>query len=281
MAMNIDTAKIKEWLYEVNSLFSQLEHEELYEQMNHLVMDVNDQICQDEITDDLKEQYKHLASKLYFSILAYVESAGLPEHHQKCKSELEPFLKDDNSLLESGYHAPTGDLYSKFVEKCWMLLTPFQEFNGENTDEMFKQYGLQYLENILNNTAVIIRALNINPKSEAQVYNAVKIVTSSTFSDSNYTSESFQKIAKCYKPDILIPSLNCAVEYKYAINEQTLIRTIDEILIDVEGYKSNNIYKLFYAVFYVKSGIWSISRFNAVWKEKKFPENWKGIMVTA
>jgi len=37
---------------------------------------------------------------------------------------------------------------------------------------------------------------------------------------------------------------------------------------------------LFYAVFYVKAGSVPSQRFTEVWKEKGFPKNWKGILVT-
>lgn len=277
--MAIDTGKLKEWLYRLNSIFNELEVENRTWEMYHQKMDTDQQMRHSSITDDLEDTFKYLAGKVYLSILAYVEHMGLTEHHKTCREELTVFLKDKKSLLDSGYYAPSGDEYSKFIEKCWMLLSPFSEFNEESDDKMLKKTGLIYLEHILNSTAVIIKALRGNPTSETAVYSAVKIVISSTFPDANHPSESFQKTAKCYKPDILIPSLNCAVEYKYAKDEKTLIKTIDEILIDVEGYRNNRIYKNFYAVFYVKSGIWTSARFDAVWKEKEFPENWKGIMV--
>jgi hypothetical protein len=74
----------------------------------------------------------------------------------------------------------------------------------------------------------------------------------------------FYSNAKCYKPDILIPTLNCAIEYKFARTEATLVKTIEQILIDVKGYAGHPIYKYFYAVFYVKSGIISKNRFDEI-----------------
>ena len=97
--------------------------------------------------------------------------------------------------------------------------------------------------------------------------------------DALFPSEPFIQTAKCYIPDILIPSLNCAIEYKYAPTLEKLTRTMDEILIDVNGYSNHDIYKLFYAVFYVKPGIIIKRRFDQIWSEKQFPDNWKGILV--
>jgi len=44
--------------------------------------------------------------------------------------------------------------------------------------------------------------------------------------------------------------LECAIEFKYVNDEKELNRTMDEILADVEGYKGNPSYSVFYAVFY-------------------------------
>ena len=177
------------------------------------------------------------------------------------------------------------------------LLSIFPGFLDTNT-EILKRSGLIYLEHILESTHIIINKLEKKPKSEVEVYNAVKIVCEATFANAEFLhfnmltpteqntfqftahfTPSFQTQVKCYKPDILIPSLNCAIEYKYAESETSLIKTIEDILIDVKGYSNNFHYRIFYAVFYVKIGIWSRQRFNQVWTEKGFPENWKGIMV--
>lgn len=50
---------------------------------------------------------------------------------------------------------------------------------------------------------------------------------------------------------------------------------MDEILADVEGYKGN----LSYSVFYAANFICAPKRFNCMWTEKHFQENWKGIYV--
>ncbi len=58
-----------------------------------------------------------------------------------------------------------------------------------------------------------------------------------------------------------------------------LVKTIDEILIDVQGYANNQTYKIFYAVFYVSPGLITKQSFDAMWKARDFPDNWKGILV--
>jgi len=68
----------------------------------------------------------------------------------------------------------------------------------------------------------------------------------------------------------MIPSLECAIEFKYVNDEKELNRTMDEILADVEGYKGNPSYSVFYSVFYATNSICSPRRFNCMWTEKHF-----------
>lgn len=136
------------------------------------------------------------------------------------------------------------------------------------------------LENILNSTATLLKDFGIQPTSEADVYKPIKNICKAVFPDNKDCSHyKFLQTAKCYNPDILIPSLECAVEFKYVNDEKELNRTMDEILADVEGYKGNPSYSVFYAVFYATNSFCSSKRFNSMWAEKHFPENWKGIYV--
>jgi len=148
-----------------------------------------------------------------------------------------------------------------------------------NYEVLLNKTGITYLEQILASTAVIAKDLGKTPQNEKEVYESVRVVCKATFTSATFPTDSFQKTAKCYRPDILIPSLNCAVEYKYAITEKELNETIDQILIDVAGYAGHPTYKLFYAVFYVTVGACTAGRFHEIWKEKGFPDNWKGILV--
>lgn len=230
-------------------------------------------------TDSRKEYFKELAKSVYKLCYAYMESKQLNGYLSMFINEVEPYLKDPKKTFSNSYHEESGDVYSNLISLYWSYLSAFSAFGETDHESLLKRTGIIYLQNILDSTAVILRELNITPTRESEVYKNVKLVCKATFPSSIFPSESFQKLAKCYIPDILIPSLNCAIEYKYAEDETKLINTIDEILIDVKGYENNDVYKIFFAVFYVKAGIWTRKRFEEVWKEKDFPENWKGIFI--
>lgn len=223
---------------------------------------------------DLEDQFQNKALILYNLCIVHFESLGLQEYLKDFKNQIETRLENKESLIEGKFSNLDTLPYSITISVFWKFLIPF-EFSQKREPS-----GLFYLENILKSTSIIIKELKIEPNSETKIYNSVKFVLKTAFPDIiNSASEPFYKLAKCYKPDILIADLNTAIEYKFAKDEQTLVKTIDEILIDVQGYSNHPIFKFFYAVFYVKIGVCSEERFHLIWNQRHFPNNWKPIFI--
>ncbi|WP_291117871.1 hypothetical protein [Empedobacter sp. UBA7248] len=267
---NFQEQKIKKIISEMGSIFYDIQfRNEFYDRSEN---DYEDILYQ------LENNFIDLANRAYKLSSAYLESKNLPSFLSDFKNEINKYFASRNDTLSSKYHDESGDSYSEFISSLWSYLSVFPAFN-DNDESLLKRSGLIYLENILESSSVILEERKIKPKNEAEISRNVKFVTKSVFPNSQYPSQPFLKTAKCYIPDILIPSLNCAIEYKLALNESKLTDTIDEILIDVKGYENNPDYKIFYAVFCVKSGICTRKRFYEIWEEKGFPQNWKGIYV--
>ncbi|MBL1411102.1 PD-(D/E)XK nuclease domain-containing protein [Sphingobacterium faecale] len=231
-------------------------------------------------TEQLEDEFCTLAQSVYIISSAYIESKKMQNYYSDFANDLKFYLINKSNLLSSSYHEESGEIYSEFINKLWRYLLAFPAFDGNN-EKILKRSGLHYLENILESTAFIVKELGIKPKKETEVYNGIKFIVQATFPNTHSPDISFIKTAKHYVPDVLIPSLNVAIEYKFARSLKRLTNTMDEILIDVKGYDNNPTYKIFYAVFYVKAGILSPKRFHEIWKEKEFPENWKPIFVEA
>lgn len=265
--------KIKELLAELNSTFSNILFRKQFSELDNISNEIYEEIS------NLKDSFSLYADNLYVIVVAYLENKGVKNFLTKFEKSIAPYYQDVNKLFDSKFDDLSGECYSLLVSEYWKYLCAFPAFNVIGYDQILKRTGLIYLENILESTSVILKELNILPNSETEITKYVRIVIKAVFHNIPKSNIPFQQIAKYYKPDILIPSLNCAIEYKYAETETRLIETIDQILIDVNGYDKHPIYKLFYAVFYVKSGIWPKQRFDEVWAEKKFPKNWRGIII--
>lgn len=229
--------------------------------------------------ETLVKPFKHITKELYLSVICYLDIKDLSNY---LSAFYKIFGKDPEKpkYIDSFDidHYWSGEPYSVFLTKLTQFLSVFEFL--EHNEERYKHLsGIQYLETVLNNTASIISKSGKTTKSETEVYNAVKNTLEAIFTSSISPKSNFLKIAKEYKPDILIPELRTAIEYKYAKDETKLKATIEQIAADVKGYTGDKDYNIFYAVFYVTEDFWGHSKFKKVWKEQKFPKNWLPIYV--
>jgi hypothetical protein len=259
---------IKTCISEMNDIFDDIQNKDnAAEDLDH---------DEKEILEDKKIRFIRSADRIYNLCIAYFESKELPIYIAKFDEKIKPFLSDNQKLMST--YTFIGEVSSAFTQAIGQFINAFPEF-GDTSEKELKGNDILILENILNNTAVILKDQGITPKSESQVYTAVKNICKAAFPDAVFQAKPFQKTGKRYEPDILIPSLGCAIEYKYATTEKRLITAIDEVIIDEKGYDNHDTYKQFYAVFYIAPGNITESRFKHIWSEKNFPENWKAIFV--
>lgn len=219
-------------------------------------------------------QFKKVLTSLYLSTVNYLDANGLNQNimllYKIFGDNPEKLKHIENFDLENFY---LGDFYSVFLEKMNTFLSSF-EFTRSNQSNHMRIAGIFFLQTILRNTQVIIEKNKAKIKSETDVYNAVKSTLEVIFTSSKSPKSNFIKTFKEFKPDILIPELYAAVEYKYASDEAKLKSTIEQIASDVKGYTGDKDYRVFYAVFYVTRDFWGQDKFNKVWEEQDFPKNW-------
>lgn len=229
--------------------------------------------------DEFVRPFQETLENIYLNIICYLDKKNL-NHYLNTFFQI--FGSNPSSLNHRDEfeidHYGSGEPYSVFIAKISKFLSSF-EFTESSENQYERITGLQYLETILKNTAVIISKNNLAPKSEVDVYKAVKSTLSVVFASSKSPKSNFIKTAKEYNPDILIPELYAAVEYKYAADEQKLKSTIEQIAADVKGYTGDSDYRVFYAVFYVTEDFWGQEKFSRAWNDQNFPKNWMPIYV--
>lgn len=224
-------------------------------------------------------QFQYTLTSLYESVLCYLDENKYSHFTQHfLKTFGEPFNAKDaveKTILIEDY--PISTRYNLFLHTLRRFLRVFEFVEGADFTKHIRSSKTLVLEAMLNNTAQIIFEMGLQPQSETDVYNAVKHVIKAGFPSSKDAGSNFNKTAKQYKPDILVPELEIAIEYKFADDINRLKAVVDEICADVVNYTGEPNYNEFYAVFYVTSDFWGEDRFKKVWEEKKFPKNWKGI----
>ena len=226
--------------------------------------------------EQLKLSHESMIKSLHNHIICYFDMLELNNYLNIFIKKFGEFPNTMDAYNGIDFEPFDGEIYNQYLHELWSFLSPFDFFKK---DLSIKQTGIKYLETILKNTATAIYKMKILPKSETEVYNAVRIIIESVFPTSKNASSNFLKTAKEYKPDILVPELNAVIEYKYAKDETKLKTTIEQIAADAKGYTGDQDYNIFYAVFYVTKDFWGQSKFEQAWSDNKFPKNWRAFYV--
>lgn len=110
--------------------------------------------------------------------------------------------------------------------------------------------GLRVFETVLQNTPKIIERGGLMPSSEAEVREAVRGVLQLAFRDV-VREVPIPKSIKTYRPDIGVPSLMAAAEYKFIDSRQEAKAALEGIYADMRGYAGHHAWRSFYAVLYM------------------------------
>lgn len=239
----------------------------------------------DEAIEHLK-QYEHDYIKpfsrnienLHFSIITYLDFLKLDDVKKIFMKNFVDDFSFKKALSDFVYNDWDGQEYLGYLINISRFLSVFHFYPYKSESSAYAT-SIKIVERVLSNTGVIISNKAIIPNSEAQVYNAVKEVFEPIFPSCRNPNGKFIQAAKAYVPDILIPEIKVAIEYKYARTEDKLKATMEQVYADIAGYKGHPDYSQFYAVFYVKRDFWGQEKFNRVWEEQGFPSNWKGIYI--
>lgn len=210
---------------------------------------------------------------LFYKICLFLELKNAPLYHRMFTDKFLPIINDQKQVKES-----RGPLYAD-DEPSMIILDDFREFLRSfqefNTD-YFKKLEVNKLKQILENTNSILSKTNTTVTNETSIYKPVKWLVEIVYPTMRSLNNSrFIKKFSTYKPDILIPEISSAVEYKYIRKGAKIETYLDQIKTDADNYTGDPEYKFFYAVVYFedKAEI-NPAGFRQAVIEKKFPENW-------
>jgi hypothetical protein len=281
--MSIDAihAAVTRLLVEAERLETSLSHHDWkWEQWKnaHEGQNVPEEFMDEE--GELRPRFASALQALYLATVAHIDANQLPGYLDQFYETLGKRF-DSKELAEL---SPSEDwppyLHSPYLSKLRLFLGPLGINAG--SDLYRQKAGIKCLESLLENTAHLLKLLKIKPKSETQVSRPVREVVKLMFEGSrNPPAGRFIKTFKYYKPDILVPDLSVAVEYKFIPSLNALNAALAGISDDAMGYTADPQYRLFYAVFYFARSLVSEKRFGAAWAEKRFPKEWVPIYVLA
>lgn len=228
---------------------------------------------------EFQDSFFRESKDLERAVSMYLEEIG----HLGALSDFKAFTKtcfdNANILLEESNNYDSEDHISVFVTEVYNFLAPYEFTQRAYTDLLFQNKGLEYLDRILRNTQVIIEHEQKKPKSEPQVYNAVKFYLTTVIPSAKEPTAVFKKQFNSYAPDIVLPELASAVEYKFVKSSKAIASIMSGILSDTLSYTGNIEYRFFYAVFYLTGAFISIDELEQLWSSYNIPVNWQPIFI--
>lgn len=258
-------AALRADLTSVNSVIGQIENQT----WGHL--DERDQLTH----DHCYEQLESLNRKIFLKLCLAADCAGSPHFAQEVRRSFrsrEKINDVDLSDYSDCLYSPTTRILALFVDT---LESAFSAMVGQNEQMTFE---LNRLEDILRGTAKMIFDDKVNPKNEAEVRSRVLARLSFLYPDT-LREIPIAKIFKTYKPDIGIPSLKAAIEYKFADSEDELKSQIGAVYEDIHGYAGSSDWKHFFAVFYVTDAFITSAQLAAEFNMSDAPSSWRPILV--
>ena len=193
--------------------------------------------------DELAEAQGVLAfyiEKAFRDTTILAERLSLPLYRQDIASACKSFK--DISRLEH----PPEDNY-----RCPALDSARQLFDSLATmTEGRALTGLSVFETVLGNTAKIISQAGLEPDREVAVSGKIRDTLELCFTHVIQDPPIPKGITR-YKPDIGVPDLMAAAEYKFVDAKEEMKRALREVYTDMKGYGGHPEWRSFYAVFYM------------------------------
>lgn len=215
---------------------------------------------------------------LYYLILAYLEIKEMFLFRELFKEKFETRIANDDGLQKAICYYPDEQPELLIIQDFEQFLKVFGFFDNS----FQKNEELTKLKSILQNTDFVLKNCNTEVNNETDIYKQVKWVLGLYYPKCRNKSKArFIQQFKTYNPDILIPELKTAIEYKY-VNSSTdnIDDFIDQVKIDATNYVGDTDYENFIAVIYIEdSSIATPEHINEAWKSKRFPKNWELIVI--
>ena len=150
-------------------------------------------------------------------------------------------------LGDTTFHHDVDWLESKPLEYLRNLVTSVRIFI-EPSDSLRDAEQIK-LEQLLRDTAVLVKKRNIVPKSEIEIQTVMHDYLGAYFP--TYTSKvQVHGCLKNFKPDGGVSSLKAAIEFKFATKAAEVTTAFSGIFEDISGYSGSDDWKIFYAVVY-------------------------------
>jgi hypothetical protein len=214
---------------------------------------------------------------LYHHILLYLEVKEVPEYLQLFRDSYGNKMSDDKFILKDDILHPEGEPELVLLNEFYRFLSPFKDFDYSANDKE----EINHLLEVLKGTRYILQNLKTEITNETSIYKEVKWVLKLFYPEARKAVKAdFHSLFKSYEPDVLIPELKTAVEYKLIRTSANIEDYIDQVSVDAINYKGDYRYENFIAVLCIENaGSAPEKNIRKAWSSKNFPTNWDLVIV--
>lgn len=234
---------------------------------------------QEEYPGYTKSWIEEKIKDLYLLVKVYLEVKDVNTLLNSFEKAFEAFVHDEKSdLVKAVMYHPEGDDELKIIGDFKRYLSPFKVFDYRHD----KEVETIKLTSILQHTDYILKNIDVAVTNEADVYKQIKWILGLYYPRCRLTNKAgFIQEFKTYSPDILIPELRTAIEYKYIKDrKENIDNYIDQVRTDATNYTGDSRYENFIAVLYIKdTAIATHDAIHISWQQKKFPPNWELVVA--
>ena len=271
----VDVAVLAPYVHELRKRSSDV-YNDVVQMIDYLQINPDDrpQEIVDRETDELRSRLRWYVGDFYERVRFIFELMAASKTREAFELGFAAF---DGKHDELQYDEETGGLYCPALGYSLARVAMLESMIPlvEKTAEQSK---LEVLENVLRNTAKIMKDHGIEPDRETVIYKAVGNVLSLYFPKLTF-NVNFPKPLKNYKPDFGVPELGVAVEYKFATSEVEVKAAVDGIFTDMHAYSGTSPWRTFYAVIYMTGPYYTAEQMTAHVESSSGPKNWKILPV--
>jgi len=217
----------------------------------------------------LKDRLNSIENRIYFALDYLGLNSSLDKFKNDLKLEANSKLMGYASYIDIHY-SPRLEFLKDYIDSIFI--------DKELDENNFSTDSFPMLERILKGTPKIILDRGIEPKNESEVQREVQKVLIHVFPDT-LKEFTIPKVAKTYRPDFGIKSLNCVIEYKFVDSVEEAKKFCGELFEDVGAYEGYEDWKYFYAVIYMTKPFLTQDQVEQEFKIANIPNNWKPIVV--
>jgi hypothetical protein len=211
--------------------------------------------------------------RLYYCICVFLELKNVPSYLKMFVDKFNTIIEDKEEVVKGiGPLYEDSDPSMKILDHFDDFLNTFPEFDYGNK----KNKTEDKLHELLKETNNILIKTKTKVSNETSIYKSVKWFIELIYpSTRNLNTARFIRKFSTYHPDILIPEISTAIEYKFIKKSENVNKYLDQLKTDADNYIKDVEYNFFYAVVYYedKTELTQSSFIHAV-KEKHFPSNW-------